>query len=110
MANNKRNKKELSLLLLEALKQYEFYLDRFYFFVIGDFNCYIGQPNVKKSTGTFEDSVNFLEGHGLRSIYHEMTGEKFGKESKSTIFHLFKEDAPSSSTMLLVASNLLIFI
>ena len=81
-------------LLLEALKEYSFYLDRFPSIVVGDFNCYVGQSGVKKSTGTFEDSIVLMEKHGLRSMYHELTGESFGKESTATFYWHFNQEKP----------------
>lgn len=81
-------------LLLEALKEYSFYLDRFDALAIGDFNCFIGQKGVKKSTGTFEDCIREFEKHGMRSMYHEQTGESFGKESTETFYWRFNVESP----------------
>ena len=62
--------------------------------VVGDFNCYIGQSGVRKSTGTFEDCIAEMENHGLRSMYHEQNGEDFGKESTATFYWQFNPDKP----------------
>ena len=59
-----------------------------------DFNCYVGQSGVSESTGTFEQCINFLKDHNLYSLYHERTGEEFGKESRATYYHQFKENKP----------------
>ena len=89
-----KEKKTYPQLLLEALKAYSFYLDRFQSMVVGDFNCYIGQSGVRKSTGTFEDCIAEIESHGLRSMYHEQNGEDFGKESTATFYWQFNPDKP----------------
>lgn len=89
-----KEKKTYPQLLLEALKEYSFYLDRFPSVVVGDFNCYIGQSGVRKSTGTFEDCIIEMEAHGLRSLYHEQTNEKFGEEKTPTFFWQFNQEKP----------------
>ena len=81
-------------LLLEVLQKYSNYLEHFPALVIGDFNCYIGQRGVRKNSGTFEDCIKVLESHGMKSLYHEMTGEEFGMESQATFFWRFKEESP----------------
>lgn len=81
-------------MLLEALKEYSFYLDRFPSMVVGDFNCYVGQSGVRKSTGTFEDCIAEMKAHGLRSLYHEQTNEKFGEEKTPTFFWQFNQEKP----------------
>lgn len=89
-----KEKKTYPQLLLEALKEYSFYLDRFPSMVVGDFNCYVGQSGVRKSTGTFEDCIAEMECHGLRSLYHEQTNEKFGEEKTPTFFWQFNQEKP----------------
>lgn len=89
-----KEKKTYPQLLREALKEYSFYLDRFDSMVIGDFNCYIGQSGVRKSTGTFEDCIAEMRRHGLYSLYHELTGEAFGKESTDTFYLRFNPAHP----------------
>ena len=81
-------------LLLEALKEYNFYITFYDSLVVGDFNCFIGQKGVKKSTGTFEDCIYEFENHGMRSMYHEQTGECFGKESTATFYWRYNEESP----------------
>ena len=89
-----KEKKTYPQLLLEALKEYSFYLDRFPSMVVGDFNCFFGQSGVSKSTGTFEDCIAEMERHGLRSMYHEQTGESFGKETAATFYWHFNQEKP----------------
>lgn len=89
-----KEKKTYPQLLLEALKEYSFYLDRFPSMVVGDFNCYVGQSGVRKSTGTFEDCIAEMKAHGLRSLYHEQTNEKFGEEKTPTFFWQFNQEKP----------------
>lgn len=81
-------------MLLEALRHYDFYLDRFPALAIGDFNCFIGQKLKRKSTGTFEQCIKEFEAHGMRSLYHEQTGEDFGNETKPTFYWYFNEEKP----------------
>ena len=35
-----------------------------------------------------------MDSLGLHSLYHTLTGEMYGKETKATYFHQFKEDMP----------------
>lgn len=44
------------------------------------------------SGNRFSDVVSALDAYGLTSAWHLYTGEKHGKESVSTLFHLWKED------------------
>ena len=89
-----KEKRTYPQLLLEALKEYSSYLDRFPSIVVGDFNCFVGQSGVSKSTGTFEDCIVEMEKHGLRSLYHEQTGEPFGKETTATFYWHFNQEHP----------------
>lgn len=81
-------------ILLDALKDYEQYIMTAPTLICGDFNCYIGQAGARQSTGTFEQCIELLKAHGLFSLYHERTGEEFGKESRATYYHQFKENMP----------------
>lgn len=81
-------------ILLDALKEYQQYIQSYPTLMCGDFNCYTGQSGVSKATGTFEQCIEFLESNKLFSLYHERTGEEFGKESKATYYHQFKENKP----------------
>lgn len=81
-------------LLGEALREYSPYFDHYPAVAMGDFNCYVGQSGVRKRTGTFEDCIQAFEAHGMKSIYHERTGEELGKESEATFFWRFKEEHP----------------
>lgn len=81
-------------ILLDALKDYEQHIRHNPTLICGDFNCYIGQAGASKSTGTFEECIDFLKKHHIHSLYHERTGEEFGKESKATYYHQFKENMP----------------
>ncbi|MCD8290777.1 MAG: endonuclease/exonuclease/phosphatase family protein [Prevotella sp.] len=89
-----RVKKSYPQILLEALREYELYLSKYPTLICGDFNCYIGQGGVSKSTGTLEQIIEFLDIHGIYSLYHQNTGEQFGYETKATYYHQFKENQP----------------
>ena len=91
---SKEERKTYPQLLLEALKEYSFYLDRLPAIALGDFNCFIGQKGVSKATGTFEDCIACFDSHGLYSMYHVQTKEEFGQESEATFFWRFKEKSP----------------
>ena len=88
-----KDKRSYPQLLMDTLKQNHFYLSRFDSIVIGDLNCYMGQQ-VSKGSVTFSDCIKYLADHGLRSAYHELTGEAFGKESKATYYHQYQADQP----------------
>ena len=62
--------------------------------VIGDFNCYVNQYDSTPEYGDILRVDAILRSHGLRSIYHEITGEKFGEETTPTYFHNFNADKP----------------
>lgn len=81
-------------ILLEALKEYEPYLRSGKALLCGDFNCFTHQGGVSKSTGTFEQCIDFFYGMGYESLYHGRTGERFGKETTATYYHLFKASQP----------------
>lgn len=81
-------------ILLDALKEYEQYICSHPCIICGDFNCYIGQSRANKATGTFEQSIALLAKHNIYSLYHERSHEEFGKESRATYYHQFKEDSP----------------
>lgn len=81
-------------LLLEALHEYGAYLDKYPSLSLGDFNCYIGQSGVRKKTGTFEDCIKEFKSHGMKSAYHTIHNEEFGKEHEATFFWRYNENSP----------------
>ncbi|MCD8296486.1 MAG: endonuclease/exonuclease/phosphatase family protein [Prevotella sp.] len=87
-------KKSYPQILLEALRDYEPNLSDYPTMVCGDFNCFIGQFGISKSKGTFEQIIEFLENHGLFSLYHQFTGESFGQENKKTFYGTQKNTKP----------------
>lgn len=46
-------------ILLDALKEYQQYIQSYPTLMCGDFNCYTGQSGVSKATGTFEQCIEF---------------------------------------------------
>ncbi len=62
--------------------------------VIGDFNCYVNQVDSSQEYGDILRIDNILQSYGLKSLYHQQTGETLGNESKPTYYHRFKENAP----------------
>ncbi len=62
--------------------------------VIGDFNCYVNQVDSSQEYGDILRIDDILQNYGLKSIYHQQTGETLGKESKATYYHRFKEESP----------------
>ena len=91
---SKEEHKTYPQLLLEALMEYSFYLDRFPAIALGDFNCFIGQKGVSRTTRTFEDCIFEFDGHGMNSMYHAQVKENFGRESEATFFWRFNEKSP----------------
>lgn len=87
-------KKTYPQILLEMLTDYAEHISQTPTLICGDFNCYIGQTGVAKKTGTFEQCIEFLKDCGLYDLYHQRTGEAFGKESRATYYHQFKETMP----------------
>ena len=62
--------------------------------IIGDFNCYVNQVDNSEKYGDILRIDQILGEHGLRSIYHELTGEKFGQETTPTYYHRFDVNQP----------------
>ncbi|QGA81546.1 endonuclease/exonuclease/phosphatase family protein [Halomicrobium sp. LC1Hm] len=64
--------------------------------VLGDFNWNIIWDESPKSPlcGNFSETVEELNKHGLRSVYHQVTGDEFGEEASPTLFMHKKEDRP----------------
>lgn len=87
-------KKTYPQILLEMLKEYEEHFSQTPTLICGDFNCYIGQTAAAKKTGSFEQCIDFMKDRGLYDLYHQRTGEDFGKESRATYYHQFKETMP----------------
>ena len=78
---------------MEALKYYEPYIKEYQTIIAGDMNCYKGQSGETKEF-SIEAIANYLEGLGLKSAYHKMTGEVLGSETKATYYHWFRENMP----------------
>lgn len=80
-------------ILLDALREYEPYLKQYPTLITGDFNCFIGQSGATKKRGRLQEIIALLGEYGITSLYHSRTDETFGKESRCTYHHLFKEDS-----------------
>jgi len=78
---------------LEALMDYEPYINEHPTVIIGDMNCYKGQSGETKQY-SIQTILSFLGGMGLVSAYHDRTGEALGCETKATYYHQFKENLP----------------
>lgn len=79
------------LILLEAIQEYEPYIQQYPTLITGDLNCFIGQSGATQQTGRLEDIVDFLAKYNIVSLYHSRTGETFGKETQCTYHHMFVE-------------------
>jgi len=78
---------------MTALLEYAPYIKEFPTVITGDMNCYKGQSGETKQYSILA-IFDFLKGMDIVSIYHDMTGEVLGKESKATYYHQFKESLP----------------
>ena len=78
---------------MEALQEYEPYLNNPPTIISGDMNIYKGQSGATKRYSV-EAIFEFIQSLGYTSVYHQKTGEELGKESKPTFYYLFKESAP----------------
>lgn len=78
----------------EIINEYAPYFAERKVIVIGDFNCYINQPDKSNHYGDMLQIHETLETLGLYSAYHQTTGEALGKESAATYYHLFKPNMP----------------
>jgi endonuclease/exonuclease/phosphatase family metal-dependent hydrolase len=79
---------KIAQLILEQLEEYFVKMPTL---IVGDYNCYKGQSGETK-TYSLEAIDNYLQLHGLYSLYHKKSGESIGEESICTYHHLFKED------------------
>ena len=61
--------------------------------IAGDFNNSVIWDKGNKENN-FSNINNKLNSLGLKSSYHEYTNEKFGEESKGTLFHTKKQNKP----------------
>ena len=77
---------------LEALMDYEPYINEHPTVIIGDMNCYKGQSGETKEF-SIQAIFDLMEEWGFKSAYHHKTGEALGKESLTTYHHLFKEES-----------------
>ena len=64
-------------ILLDALKEYQQYIQSYPTLMCGDFNCYTGQSGVSKATGTFEQCIEFLESNNMLGILLTVLREPF---------------------------------
>ena len=78
----------------EILSEYAPYFKDYRTIVIGDFNCYVDQVDSSEQYGDILRVNEILTSHGLHSVYHEQTGEAFGKETTPTYYHRFNADLP----------------
>lgn len=78
----------------EILCEYAPHFKDYRTIVIGDFNCCLNQPDYSKQYGNILRINEFLNAYGLRSLYHEQTGEAFGKESTPTYYHHCQPNHP----------------
>jgi len=64
--------------------------------VLGDFNWNTIWDKSPKSPlrGNLSETIGELNGHGLQSAYHRITGHEFGEEASPTLFMHRKEDRP----------------
>jgi hypothetical protein len=61
--------------------------------ITGDFNLYHKKDSQNKDADLLEID-DLLQSFGLKSVYHKLSGEAFGNETKQTYFHQFKEELP----------------
>ncbi len=78
----------------EIIREYAPHFKDFKTMVVGDFNCYVKQYDATKQYGDILKVNKLLESYGLHSLYHQQTGEAFGKESAATYYHRFHESEP----------------
>ena len=88
------DKKLYPQIVHELINEYAPYFDSKKVIVIGDFNCYVNQRDNSKEYGDILRVNEKLSGLGLKSAYHQTTGEVFGKELVSTYYHTFRSDMP----------------
>lgn len=78
----------------EVINEYAPYFEGKGVIVIGDFNCYVNQRDSSKEYGDILRTDEILNRFGLKSAYHQTTGETLGNESVATYYHTFRADLP----------------
>ena len=91
--------------LRNALVEYETLLDG-NATVIGDFNANTIWDAEHRRDITHSQNIAWLEAHGLRSVYHVLTGEAHGKESTPTHAFRWKADNTFHIDFAFVSSGL----
>ena len=74
--------------------------------ITGDFNLYHKESVPNKAADILEID-KLLQEYGLKSVYHEITGQHFGEETEKTYFHQFKNDNPFFLDYTYYSQNLL---
>lgn len=89
-----KSKKTYPQIAQDIIGEYAQHFKDYKTLVIGDFNCYVNQYDKTKKYGDMLNVDNQLESYGFHSLYHQQTGELFGRETVATYFHRFQENAP----------------
>lgn len=87
-------KKTYPQIAQEILSEYAPHFKDYRTIVIGDFNCCLNQPDYSKQYGNILRINELLNAYDLRSLYHQQSGEAFGKESTPTYYHNFNANFP----------------
>lgn len=91
---DERPQKSYPQIAQEILVYYAPYLKGKNIVIVGDYNCFVGQKDGAKRYGDMIHVDEVLKTMGLRSLYHSITKEQLGKESKSTYYHTFHPNEP----------------
>lgn len=78
--------------ILQAIQKYRSFLtDKNTMGVVGDFNNSVvwDKPS---SLQTFQKAIEDFEAFGMSSAYHTFSSEKFGDETRATLFHTKKRE------------------
>ena len=89
-----RPKKPYPQIAQDIINEYAQYLKGYKTLVIGDFNCYRNQSDATKQSGDILKVNDLLKSYGFHSLYHQKTGEAFGRESTPTFYFHFDENKP----------------
>lgn len=91
----RKDKRRIEGPVLLALQELNAWMRETPTVVIGDFNHNVIW-DTKTGKNNFQTAIERLEARGLRSAYHELRGEAFGKESVPTHYWRdIKEDGPT---------------
>ena len=105
MNNTEQHEKRYIGQLWTALQHYDFVDEKTV--IAGDINWNVQWDESPKYdlVGDYRDVIDTLDQYGLRSVYHEQSGDDYGDESKPTFFMRRKKGRPFHTDHMFLPSS-----